>query len=88
MQIDAALDPDDVDLQNELSDLSHDLLQRSRPLNLTPGAADNPADEVKRSNEELFAILEERGVQRPKELTEYELFARLETYKRHDSKRG
>lgn len=36
--------------------------------------------------EALFAALEERGVQTPKKLTEFELYGRLEAYRKQAKK--
>ncbi|WP_155297295.1 hypothetical protein [Spirosoma aerolatum] len=47
-----------------------------------PGDERNAADADKKAMESLFAALEERGVHQPKKLTEFEVYARLEEYRK------
>lgn len=53
----------------------------NRPIAISAGP-ESPGVESKRSMELLFASLEERGVPNPRKLTEFELYSRLEHFRK------
>lgn len=78
--IDSSLDPDDAQAAMMLKTLTGDLTPL--PVILNPDDPANPVNQDKLATEDLFGLLEQHHF-RPKELTEFELYARLETLKTH-----
>lgn len=64
----------------KLKAIEHTLFSGAEPSVLLPGDDRNPIDADKKAMESLFSVLEERGVNQPKKLTEFEVYARLEEY--------
>jgi len=65
-----------------INHLDEQLREQSSPAVLNPDDPRNPITEAKRSMEQVFASLEERGVQNPGKLSEYSLYSRLEYYRK------
>lgn len=54
-----------------------------KPIVLKPGDENNAYEQNKKTLEELYFLLEQRGVNRPKDLTEYEFLTRTNALQKH-----
>ena len=74
------VDPKD-DLIRQMRVIAEYFLNQQKPLKFNPYEPDNILKNNDESFEEVCAVMEENGIDKPKQLSEFEFYSRLKYYK-------